>query len=300
MKNSLMNCGKMLAAGCAMALAATAVAGPDADKIAATGVKVFKQAKCQGFDWIMFEYEGCEAWVVEPKTPAAGNPWVWCMEWPTAFQDRAGVKALLTAGFRWVTFNPAYAPYVKVTEGNQNDEMIAKRNKYQQFLVKTLGLEEKCGLIGMSWGGFYSVRYASEHPECVKAMYLDAPLLDFSTLGSFRGKSWKNYQKYYPQITADYVGRDDLMQPVAPARAEKIAKAKIPVLCIYGGKDGVVPPKDNCLRFAEAYEKAGGHLKLWRDNLRGHHPHGLEPDEQQVFVNFFTLKYEDKPKAKKK
>ena len=285
-----MNIVKMVAVGAIMSLAAVAVAGPDADKIAATGVKVFQKAKCQGFDWIMFEYEGCEAWVVEPAKPAAGNPWVWCMEWPTAFQDRAGVKALLSAGFRWVTFNSAYAPHIKVTEGNQNDEMIAKRHKYQQFLVKTLGLEAKCGLIGMSWGGFYSVRYASVHPECVKAMYLDAPLLDFSTLSSFKGKSWKNYQKYWPSISADYVGADDPMQPVAPARAEIIAKAKIPVLCIYGGKDSVVPPESNCLRFAAAFEKAGGHLKLWRDSRRGHHPHGLEPDEQQVFVNFFAPK----------
>ena len=274
--------------GVALVLAGTALAGPDADKISATGVKVFKTAKCQGFDWTMFEYEGCEAWVVEPKTPADGNPWVWCMEWPTAFQDRVGVKALLEAGYRWVTFNPAFAPHIKITvAGNQNDEMIARRHKYQQFLVKTLGLEAKCGLIGMSWGGFYSVRYASEHPECVKAMYLDAPLLDFSTLDSFKKGTWEKLLKYWPTISKDYVGRDDPMQPVAPARAEKIAKAGIPVLCIYGGSDTVVPPESNCLRFADAYERAGGHLKLWRDNRRGHHPHGLEPTERQVFVNFF-------------
>ena len=122
----------------------------------------------------------------------------------------------------------------------------------------------------------------------VKAMYLDAPHLDFSTLSGFKAKSWKNYVKYWPTISADYVGADDPMQPVAPVRAERIAKAGIPVLCIYGGRDGTVPPEKNILRFAEAFEKAGGHLKLWRDNRRGHHPHGLEKDEQQVFVNFFA------------
>ena len=78
------------------------------------------------------------------------------------------------------------------------------------------------------------------------------------------------------------------MQSVSPARAERIAKAKIPVLLIYGAADTVVPAESNCLRFAEAFEKAGGHLKLWRDNLRGHHPHGLEPGEGNVFVNFFN------------
>ena len=40
--------------------------------------------------------------------------------------------------------------------------------------------------------------------------------------------------------------------------------------------------------YADAFEAAGGHLRLWRDSLRGHHPHGLEPGEGAVFVNFFN------------
>ena len=119
-------------------------------------------------------------------------------------------------------------------------------------------------------------------------MYLDAPLLDFSTLSSFRKSEWRHLRAYYPQVTQEYAGADDPMQSVAPARAERIAKAKIPVLLIYGAADTVVPAESNCLRFAAAFEKAGGHLKLWRDNLRGHHPHGLRPGEGAVFVNFFN------------
>jgi pimeloyl-ACP methyl ester carboxylesterase len=210
------------------------------------------------------------------------------MEWPTAFQNRTGVKELLSAGYRWVTFNPAFGRNKKPVAGNQNDDMVAKRNRFQKFLVSELGLEEKCCLVGMSWGGFYSVRYASMHPECVKAMYLDAPLLDFSTLSSFKGKTCEQLKAFYPQVTKDYVGADDPLQPVSPARAETIARAKIPVLLIYGAKDVVVPAESNCLRFAKAFEAAGGHLRLWRDNLRGHHPHGLEPGEGAVFVNFFN------------
>ena len=260
-------------------------AGPDGDRIAEK-CKVISRDRMQGFDRIRFEFEGCLAWVVEPSKPAAGSPWVWCMEWPKAFQDRTGVKELLSAGYRWVTFNPAqgHSPYA----GNQNDEMVATRNRFQKFLVAELGLEERCCLVGMSWGGFYSVRYASIHPECVKAMYLDAPLLDFSTLHSFRRGVFRQLAKFYPQVTAGYVGADDPMQSVAPVRAETIARAKIPVLIIYGAKDTVVPAESNSLRFADAFEKAGGHLKLWRDNLRGHHPHGLAPGEGSVFVNFFN------------
>ena len=262
-------------------------AGPDGDRIAAK-CKVFTRDRMLGFERTIFEFEGCDAWVVEPAAPAAGAPWVWCMEWPTAFQKNTGVEDLLAAGYRWVTFNPAYGRNKKPLPGNQNDEMIAKRNRFQKFLVAELGLEERCCLVGMSWGGFYSVRYASEHPESVKAIYLDAPLLDFSTTSSFKTKLKDRLKEFYPHLTQDYVGANDPMQPVSPARAERIAKAKIPVLIIYGAADTVVPAGQNCLRFAESFEKAGGHLMLWRDNLRGHHPHGLPPGNGIVFVNFFN------------
>jgi pimeloyl-ACP methyl ester carboxylesterase len=272
----------------AILAAGVSVAGPDAKKIAEKGVKIFHQSKMQGFDWTVFEFEGCEAWVVEPETPAKGNPWVWCMEWPMAFQERTAVKELLAAGFRWVTFNPATAKYIKVHgAGNQNDAMVAKRRKFQDFLISTLGLENRACLVGMSWGGFYSIRYASIHPTCVKAIYLDAPLLDFSTLQNFKRWHWKGLKKYYPNLSASYSGANDPMQSINPTRAETIAKAKIPILCVYGGADTGVPAESNCIRFAKNFEKAGGHIRMWRDNKRGHHPHGLEPNEANVFVNFF-------------
>ena len=37
----------------------------------------------------------------------------------------------------------------------------------------------------MSWGGFFSVRYAAAFPDCVARIYLDAPLLTFG--GDWRG-----------------------------------------------------------------------------------------------------------------
>ncbi len=262
--------------------------GVDGPRIAAR-YKVEKQDKMQGFTRTVFEMDGCVAWVVEPDKPVSDGRWVWCMEWPTAFQDRTGVKALLSAGYRWVTFNPASKT---VYAGNQNDEMIAKRRAFQKFLVEGLGFAPKCGLIGMSWGGYYSVRYASTHPDCVCAIYLDAPLLDFSTLKGFNATgnySRQKLAKYYPFITDSYVGADDPFQSVN--RFEPIAKAGIPVLILYGGVDEVVPPEKNCMRFAVAFEKAGGDLMIERRGKYGHHPHGVEPNEVQRLVNFFDRGY---------
>ena len=278
-------------------------AGPDGDRIAQEH-KVVSRNTMLSYDRLVFEFEGCEAWIVEPKTPAGDGRWVWCMEWPSAFQDRTGVKELLDSGYRWVTFNPScgfFNPsfgYQIVHAGNQSDEMVAKRHRFQRYLVKALGLNEKCCLVGMSWGGFYSVRYASIHPECVKAIYLDAPLLDFSTLASYRridkntGKVVGEYEKllkFYDFATADYVGADDPFQSVN--RAASIAKAKIPILLLYGGKDTVVPPEKNCERFAPAFVKNGGELYMEKRWPFGHHPHGVDPAEVIRIVNFFQKAY---------
>lgn len=265
------------------------IEGAYGPKIAAK-FKIIKQDRMIGFIRTVFDMDGCEAWVVEPRKPAADGRWVWCMEWPTAFQIRTGVKALLDAGYRWVTFNPASKT---IYAGNQNDEMIAKRRAFQKFLVEELGFAPKCGLVGMSWGGFYSVRYASTHPDCVCAIYLDAPLLDFSSLYNFNlaNNKWnrKGLSKYYPFITDDYDGANDPYQSVN--RAKPIAKAGIPMLILYGAKDATVPPERNCIKFAAAFEKAGGDLTIERRATYGHHPHGVEPNEVQRIVNLFDRGY---------
>lgn len=284
----------------ATACARAVIAGPDAEKIKADGRK-FVEDKMWGFDRIVFDFEGCEAWLVEPEKPAADGRWVWCMEWPGAFQDRTGVPAFLKAGYRWVAYNPAHVGILEpekhknLPAGDQTDEMIARRRRLQAYLVKALGLKAKCGLVGMSWGGFYSVRYASTLPRNVNAMYLDAPLLDFSTLPDFSNVDaktgepsglYKGLRKLYGFAEKGYVGADDPMQSVN--RAEPIAKAGIPILLLYGGRDTTVPPERNCLVFAPRFEAAGGELTLVRRSTFDHHPHGLEPNETPLIVNFFN------------
>ena len=104
--------------------------------------------------------------------------------------------------------------------------------------------------------------------------------------------------KYYPFITDTYVGADDPFQSVN--RAEPIAKAGIPLLILYGGVDVVVPPEQNCMKFAVAFEKAGGDLMIERRGRYGHHPHGVEPNEVQRLVNFFNRGYAPKTDTPKK
>ena len=242
-----------------------------------------------GFDRTVFEFQGREAWIVEPKAEAEGRPWAWVMEWPEAFAKRTGSVALLKAGYHVVTLRPGdYEDGKFVSKpGNMNDARLRESRAFQKWLVDDLGFAPKANLIGMSWGGFYSVRYAGTYPDAVARIYLDAPLLDFSTLVGKEQEFWGLNAKYSIDVNT-YIGKDDPSQPVN--MYEPIAKARIPILLLYGGSDATVPPSDNCLRFAEAFKAAGGNIEIVPREPYGHHPHGLEIDEQQKFVDFFNGK----------
>ena len=257
--------------------------------IVADTQSVHKKDVWHGFNRIVFEFRGCEAWIVEPTTEAKGRPWAWIMEWPESFAKRTGSVALLKAGYHVVTLRPGdYEDGKFVSKpGNMNDARLRESRAFQKWLVDDLGFAPKADLIGMSWGGFYSVRYAGTYPDAVARIYLDAPLLDFSTLVGKEQEFWGLNAKYGIDVNT-YIGRDDPRQPVN--MYEPIAKAGIPILLLYGGVDATVPPSDNCLRFAEAFKAAGGNIEIVARGPYGHQPHGLEIDEQQKFVDFFNGK----------
>jgi pimeloyl-ACP methyl ester carboxylesterase len=225
----------------------------------------------------MFVFKGRKAWVVEPSVaPLEGRPWTWTMQWATAFVPRTGVPALLSRGFHHVT--------IELFDTRMDDSGVAAAAEFQKYLVEKLGFAPKANLVGMSWGGFFSVRYAAAHPDNVRRIYLDAPLLNFTgfkAAGSARGiGSW---------FASRPAGGDWTSDPRMPGNmAGAVAKAGIPVLLLYGGKDVVVPPDENCRRFAAAFKAAGGKIEVHERPSYGHHPHGADPGGLAVITDFFT------------
>ena len=218
-----------------------------------------------------FDFEGHVAWVVEPSVaPASGMPWTWTMQWAEAFVDRTGVPALLRRGFHHAT--------IDLFATRMDAQGLRTAAAFQDFLVKELGLAPKANLVGMSWGGFFSTRYAAAHPENVARIYLDAPLLNF---GGFR----LDIGPWAAKRPADGAWANDPEMPVN--LAGKIAAAKIPVLLLYGGEDQTVPPNRNCEPFLERFRAAGGEAQVERRGGFGHHPHGLDPDKTGPIVSFF-------------
>ena len=245
-----------------------------AEKIART-CPVAKTDLWHGGRRTVFKFRGHEAWVVEPPpgvSPAEGRPWTWTMQWASAFVPRTGVPQLLRAGWHHVT--------LMQFDERMTEEGVALSKAFQEFLVKELGFAPKANLIGLSWGGFFSVRYAAANPDGVERVYLDAPLLSFEEFKHDPGP-WKE--------TAPSGGwRDDPRMPVNKAAA--LAKAGIPVLLLYGKADTVVPPALNCERFAEAYKAAGGqNIRIYVRGAFGHHPHGGETDDTTI-ADFFRAR----------
>ena len=231
-----------------------------------------------GFHRIKFEFEGHTAWVVEPNKPGkalkGARPWTWNMQWAEAFVDRTGALDLLAQGWHHVTLE-AY-------DTKADADALKMFADFQKFLVEKLGFEPQANLIGMSWGGFFSIRYSNAYPQNVRRIYLDAPLLCFQEWnGSDPGRvgPWASDQP------ADGKWENDPRMPVN--MAESIAKAGIPILLLYGGQDQTVNPKLNCERFIESFKAAGGKASVECRGGFGHHPHGVDPDKTSTITDFF-------------
>ena len=140
----------------------------------------------------------------------------------------------------------------------------------------------------MSWGGFFSVRYANAHPDCVRRIYLDAPLLHFGSgfaKGGEHSDASDTIGPWSASAPADGNWLDDPRMPVNMAAS--LARAKIPVLLLYGGQDQSVVPETNCRLFASRFKAAGGDIRIDARPGFGHHPHGLDPDKTGPIVDFF-------------
>lgn len=238
--------------------------------------KVIAVDKFHGFDRTRFEFQGCEAWVVEPEIPALKDrPWTWTMQWATAFVPRTPALHLLRRGWHHVT--------IMTFDHRMNDKGIAISKAFHEFLVDELAFAPKACLIGLSWGGFFSTRYAEANLGKVAAIYYDCPLLNFD---EFMGLP----PEKVPPLIGPWGGSvpekwsDDPRMPVNMADA--VAKAGIPVYLVYGAADRVVLPHVNCELFAEKFKAAGGKITVVKRNAYGHHPHGVEVDDLTI-ADFF-------------
>ena len=242
-----------------------------------------------GFVRTTFDFRGCRVWIVEPSVePAEGRPWTWTMQWATAFVPRTPVLHLLRQGWRHVT--------IDTFKYKMNDEGREISKAFQDYLVGELGFAPRACLVGMSWGGFFSVRYTAFNPDGVAAIYLDCPLLNFdSFLSKPREEMLASIGPWAEGAPEKW--SDDPRMPVN--MAEGVAKSGAPVYVVYGGVDRVVPPAQNCKMFVPRLKAAGVEAREIARASYAHHPHGLELDDTTL-AEFFKKAFEASTAAKAK
>jgi pimeloyl-ACP methyl ester carboxylesterase len=223
-----------------------------------------------GFKRHRFEFQGNEAWVVEPRKTLEGGWFTWCLMFPDAFTDRCAVPALLERGF--------YHVYLSVGNSFGSPASVQQLADFHDFLMER-GFAQKAVLIGISRGGLYAHRYAAEHPSRVRVIYGDAPVLDMKSWPGGQGKGkgspsdWGAMKHAYGFTNEDealnYKGNPiDSLDP--------LAQHSIAIIYVSGDADDVVPIEENALLATERYRKLGGTVELIRKPGVGHHPHGLE------------------------
>ena len=228
-----------------------------------------------GFKRHNFELEGRKGFIVEPLNPAPGLPWCWCLQWAEAFVPRTPALKLLERGFHHV--------HLDVFDTRLNPDGVAKLEAFYRML-QGLHFHPKAALIGMSYGGLFSLRWAAEHPETVGAVYLDAPACDLAFC--LQEDGMRENMAAYGVGTVD----DLRAHPLSPLNhVRPIADAKLPILCIRSGQDQSVIPETNIDIFQERLCAAGGDITIIRRDYYGHHPHGL--DDPQPLVDFILQNY---------
>lgn len=233
-----------------------------------------------GFRRHRFTFQGRSAWVVEPAAPVPGNPWSWCMIFPDAFTQRCAAPQLLARGF--------HHAFLDVGNTFGSPAAIAELAAFHDELVRR-GLAARATLIGISRGGLYAHRFATEHPRRVAAIYGDGAVCDFKSwpggkgLGKGSPGDWRKCIAAYgfadEAAAIAYAGNPIDTLPV-------LAAAKIPVVHVVGDADDVVPPEENALVVERRYRELGGEVLVIRKPGGGHHPHGL--DDPAPVVEFLV------------
>lgn len=233
----------------------------------------------RGFRRIRFAVEGCTAWVVEPKEPAPGKPWTWCMEFPDAFTERTGVPALLDKGFH----------HLHLEVGNTFGSPPALRHFDAFYTVVTnAGLATRGNLVGISRGGLYAYNWAAQGSHRVATIYGDAPVCDFKSWPGGRGVG-KGSPGDWRKLVADYGFRDEaeaLRYGANPVdQLQPLARAGVAIIHVVGDADDVVPVTENTDLVERRYRALGGTIRVVRKPGVGHHPHGLDdPSPVVAFI----------------
>ena len=227
-----------------------------------------------GFRRLDFEFEGREAILVLPNEPNESKSWLLKTEYFTAFQSfelemvkRGWHLAFIKNVTRWCL-----------------DEDLDLKARFAEYLSQNYGLKNKCLPVGMSCGGLIAVKLAARHPECVSALYLDAPVLNLLSCPAAVGREASPMLDEFTNATGITLSKLLSYREHPIDKMHLLLENNIPIFMVYGDSDDVVPYEENGALLEEYYKANDGVIKCIGKTGCGHHPHGL--DDNAPLIEF--------------
>ena len=233
-----------------------------------------------GYRRLDFLFEGRPSILVLPEQPRPDAKWLFKTEYFGAFP--AFELEMLARGYALA--------HMKSTTRWCPPEDTAARIRFCEFLRVEFSLAPTCLPVGMSCGGMQAVYLASERPDLVSALYLDAPVMNLLSCPCGIGLAadnhmYEEFHKAMGKTVSDLINFRD--HPVD--RIPALVASRIPVALICGDSDRIVPYPENGKLLSNAYRAAG--LPLLEIVKPGcdHHPHGLT--DNTPLLNFAEQYY---------
>ncbi len=231
-----------------------------------------------GFRRIDFSFEGRAAIIVFPKTANDNKNWLFKTEYFGAFPNFE-IK-MLERGW--------HLAYIKNVTRWCLDEDLDLKARFVEYLHEEYGLYQKCLPVGMSCGGLIACKFAAKYPECVTALYLDAPVMNLLSCPAGIGVAGDDMLQEFINATGMTLSRLTYYREHPIDKMPLLVKNQIPIILVYGDADAVVPYCENGAILEKYYRENGGIITAIGKNNCGHHPHGLE-DNTPIIE--FALKY---------
>lgn len=172
-------------------------------------------------------------------------------------------------------------------------EQIEDQYEFIGYVSKELGISSKVTTIGMSCGGMMSVLLAAKHPNCIDALYIDAPVMNFLSCPARLGNAPDVHDGMWVEFeNAWHMTKTELLtfrgHPID--YFDSLVKNKIKIYMAYGDSDKTVPYEENGIALEKKYKECGLEDLLYIDKKVGvdHHPHG--PSDIDFAIKYLETK----------